>query len=201
MTTFAELQALTIQQTRKPELADLTVQAVRNATLRAHHVDFFPLDLAEGSLSYTPSSLALHYSIPNLSTALPRYRSIKGMLGLEAAMGTPVEEFEYRELDDLYDKDGIRRTSVYSLVGDTLRVVPARATGYLNCYYYANPVLTESGFSSWIADRYPEQLAMLAATIIWNRTGFREMAKNVEETENREFRAMLVSSHLLGEVN
>jgi hypothetical protein len=96
---------------------------------------------------------------------------------------------------------GLRRTSVYTIVGGTLRVVPARASGFLRAYYYANPILTAEAYSSWIADTYPDQLAMMAATIVWNRTGFREMAKSTEELENRPFKEMLVASHLLGEVN
>ena len=46
MTTFAELESLVIEQTRRPEISSVTKAAIRTATLRAHHTDFFPRDLA-----------------------------------------------------------------------------------------------------------------------------------------------------------
>ena len=45
MTTFAELEALVIAQTRRPEVTNITQAAIKSATLRAHHTDFFPRDL------------------------------------------------------------------------------------------------------------------------------------------------------------
>jgi hypothetical protein len=201
MTTFVELYDLTVEQTRKPELQALTEAAIRVAVLRAHHFDFFPADLREGAVVYTPSSNAWQYDIPNLGTLLPRYRAIKTLYGTEPATQRHIEQFEFREVDDMYTTDGERRSSVYTLLGSTLRVVPAAASGTMHAYYYQNPDVTALTFSSWIADAYPEQMAMLAASSVWNRTGFREMSQNVENNENKTFREMLISSHLLGEVN
>lgn len=201
MTTFAELYDLTVAQTRRPELVDVTNAAVRTAVLRAHHFDFFPADLVNTVIAYTPSSLAWQYDIANMRTLLVRYRALKTLYGLEAGTGRPVEKFEWREGDDLYTVEGERRTSVYTLVGNTLRVVPALATGSLSAHFYANPDVTEGTFNSWIADTYPDQVAMLAATGVWSRTGFREMAQDKEQNDNREFKKMLIAAYLLGEVN
>lgn len=201
MTTFVELYDRTVEQTRRPELQALTESAVRTSVLRAHHTDFFPADLREGAVVYTPSSTAWQYDLPSLGTLLPRYRAIKNLIGTEAVTGRPIEQFEFRESDDMYTTEGCRRTSVYTLLGSTLRIVPAAASGTLNVYYYENPDVTELTFSSWIADMYPDQLAMMAATAVWARTGFREQANSAEEAWNRPFKEMLINSHLLGSVN
>ncbi len=201
MTTFVELYDRTVDQTRRPELQTLTESAVRTAVLRAHHFDFFPADLQEGAVVYTPSSTAWQYNIPNLGSLLPRYRSIKTLVGTEPGTGRPVEQFEFREVDDMYTTEGERRSSVYTLLGSTLRIVPALASGMMNAYYYANPDVAEATFASWIADMYPDQVAMLAACAVWSRTGFREQANDAEERWNKPFKEMLISSHLLGEVN
>lgn len=201
MTTFVELYDRTVEQTHRPELQALTESAVRTAVLRAHHFDFFPADLREGAVVYTPLSTAWQYDIPNLGTLLPRYRAIKNIVGTEQATGRPIEAFEFRESDDMYTTDGERRTSVYTLLGATLRIVPAAASGTMLVYFYQNPDVTEATFSSWIADMYPDQLAMMAATAVWSRTGFREQANNAEEASNKPFKEMLISSHLLGSVN
>jgi hypothetical protein len=87
------------------------------------------------------------------------------------------------------------------MIGDTLRVYPASATGRMSAYYYKNPVTTEAGYSSWIANEYPDELAMWAAAIVFARTGFAEMAQDFQRTHVLPFKELLVSSHLLATVN
>lgn len=201
MTTFAELETLVTAQTKRPDIAAITSAAIRTATLRAHHVDFFPRDLAEGILSYTPSSTATSYSFPNLSTLLERPRSLKFVQCVEAATGNPVEKLEYRELDDLYDCDGNRRQHVYTLIGDTLRIYPQLTTGSATAFYFKNPSVSSLEYSSWIADMYPDELSQWAAAVVFARTGFAEMAAEYQRTYVQPFKELLVSSHLLGNVN
>ena len=74
MTTFAELEALVLAQTRRPEIPAVTAAAIRAAVLRAHHVDNFPRDLAAGLLNYTIAE-AYFYDFPSVQTLLPRLRS------------------------------------------------------------------------------------------------------------------------------
>jgi hypothetical protein len=90
---------------------------------------------------------------------------------------------------------------MYTMIGDTLRVYPISATGRMNAYYYKNPVTTEAGYSSWIANEYPDELAMWAAAIVFARTGFAEMAQDFQRTHVAPFKELLVSSHLLANVN
>lgn len=201
MTTFADIESLVLAQTKRPDISDTTAAAIRTATLRAHHVDFFPRDLAEAPLLYTPSSSAIYYPFANITTLLPRSRSIKFIQGIETATGTPTEDLEYRDIDDLYDSDGNRRLSVYTLIGDTLRIFPQRATGSATAFYYRNPNVNGLEYSSWIADAYPDELAQWAAAIVFARTGFTEMATEFQRTYVMPFREMLIDSHLLGNVS
>jgi hypothetical protein len=201
MTTFAEMETLVVGQTRRPEVTAVTQAAIRTATLRAHHTDFFTRDLATGTLTYTPSSSARFYDFTDISTTLVRMRAFQLMQSVDAATLIPSENFEYRELQDLYDSDNVLRTSMYTMIGDTLRVYPASATGRLDAYYYRNPVTTEVGYSSWIANEYPDELAMWAAAIVFARTGFAEMAADFQRTHVVPFKELLVSSHLLASVN
>jgi len=200
MTTLTDMIDLTIQQTRRPEIQDITTAAVRTATLRAHHVDFFPRDLTQGILSYVPSGAAF-YDFPTLSASLLRLRSIKHCQSLDSVTSAPVEQLEYREQDDLFDSDGNRRPHIYSLIGDTLRIYPTAATGSLSVYYYQNPNTAGLQYSSWIADTYPDELAAWAAAVVFARTGFAEMANQMIELHVNPFRSMLVESHLLGNVS
>lgn len=202
MTTFAELYALTLTHTKRPELPALTESAVRIATLRAHHVDFFRRDLRTQQLTYAVNPTAMFYDFPDISNVLlPRLRSIKNIYTLTADGQHKIEELGYRETDDLYDSDGEPRRYVYTLVGDTLRCYFDMPTGLAEVYYFANPVLTSASFRSWIADEYPDDLAAWAAAIVFSRTGFLEMAATYQRDYITPFKEMLIASHLLGTVS
>lgn len=200
MTTFAELESLVVEQTRRPEIPAITKAAIRTATMRAHHTDFFPKDVAVGALTYVPNS-ATYRDFPDLSSLLTRLRSVKTLQGLESATMAPVEAFEFRDVDDVYDADGNRRPSIYNIIGDTLRVYPQTQTGLLQVIYYQNPAIVEANYSSWIANTYPDELAAWASAIVFARTGFAEMAQEFQRNHIVPFKEMLVSSHLLGNVS
>ena len=201
MTTFAEMETLVVGQTRRPEVTAVTQAAIRTATLRAHHTDFFNRDLATGTLTYTASSTASFYDFADISTTLTRMRAFQLLQCVDNVTLIPSENLGYRELQDLYDSDNMLRTSMYTMIGDTLRVYPVAATGKLNAYFYRNPVTTEAGYSSWIANEYPDELAIWAAAIVFARTGFAEMAQDFQRTHVLPFKELLVSSHLLATVN
>jgi hypothetical protein len=201
MTTFAELEALVVGQTRRPEVSAITQAAIKSATLRAHHIDFFSRDLKQGSLSYTPLSTSVLYNFADVYNLLPRLRSMKFVQSLDANTSVPVESMEFREIDDLYDSDGNMRQSVYTFIGATLRIYPQVATGLAAAFYYENPNVSSASYSSWIADTYPDELAMWASAIVFARTGFVEMAQQFNETHIKPFKEMLIDSHLLGTVS
>lgn len=186
--------------TRRPEIPAVTRAAIRTAVLRAHHVDFFPRDLSQYGITYTPLSTAVSYDIASLSSIIPRLRTIKTLVGTDSATAAPVENFEFRETDDIYDADGLRRSSIYTLIGDTLRVYPQAATGSLQIYYYQNPAFVGDIISSWIADTYVDEIAAWAAAIVFARTGFTEQAERINATNIAPFKESLIASHLLANV-
>ena len=201
MANMNTITALVVNDyTRRPEIPTVTAAAVRTAVLRAHHVDFFPRDIVEYSLSYTPSSTATSYVIANLTNVVARLRTLKTLSCVDPATFAVTEQLEFRELDDLYDSDGVMRPSVYTMVGDTLRIFPQRATGSLKLYYYQNPAIIGDIVNSWITDMYPDEIAAWAAAIVFNRTGFAEQAKMINDTNIVPFKETLIASHLLGSV-
>jgi hypothetical protein len=199
MTTFAELYDQTIIETRRPELVAVTRSAVQTAVLRAHHTDFFPRDLDSTVLPYVVPNTAF-VDFPTIGASLTRLRSIKSLKSVDTNT-VPVEQLEYRDIDDLYDSDGCLRQSVYTMKGETVRAYPQLMTGYMEFFYFMNPVVTEVGFSSWIADAYMEEVARWAASIVFARSGFLEQAKTMRDDFVTPFKGMLVSSHLLGNVS
>lgn len=201
MITFAELETLVVDQTRKPEVPAITKAAIRAAVLRAHHVDFFPRDLALVQLDYAPSSSSYFYDFTSVYNTIPRLRVIQLLQSVDPIMLIAVEELEFRVPDDLYDQTGAMRAHMYTMIGDTLRVYPLAATGKFSVYHYQNPIVTATGLSSWIADTYPDEIAMWAAAIVLARTGFAEMAADMQKTHVQPFKELLISSHLLATVS
>lgn len=201
MANLAQLESLVVDDyTRRPEIPTVTRAAIRTAVLRAHHIDFFPRDLVQHAVTYTPLSSSVSYDIANLSTLIPRLRTIKTLVGTDSVTAVPVENFEFREVDDIYTADSCRRPSIYSLIGDTLRVYPQAVTGSLQLYYYQNPAFTAETILSWIADTYLDEIAAWSAAIVFARTGFTEQAERINATNIMPFKESLLSSHLLATV-
>lgn len=201
MTTFAELFDLTVGNTKRPELVALTETCVRLATMRAHQVDFFLRDQSIVPLLYAPTNSSPFVDIPNVSSQLPRKRSIKLLQSIDLNTLWPSETLEWREYKDFWDQDRVLRSSVYTEIGDTLRIRPCIQTGRFDVLYYVNPVTTAAGFSSWIAAEHPDEVAMWAAGLVWARTGFLEQAKVAQDLHVTPFKDTLVSSYLIGTVN
>jgi hypothetical protein len=201
MTTFNELYDLTVDLTKRPELVAITQSAVRTATLRAHHTDFFRRDLQLAPLTYTVQPESYYYDFPNISSSLLRLRTIKNVYSITQVGGHQTEQLEYRESDDLYDRDGNPRRYVYTLIGDTLRCYFDIPTGLTQVYYFQNPNVTAGSYTSWIADTYPDDLAGWAAAVVMARTGFLEMAARYQEDYVKPLKEALLSSHLLGSVS
>ena len=199
-TSFSDLFDLTVQNTKRPELVALTETCVRLATMRAHQVDFFPRDAAIVPLIYVIDNGTPFVDIPNVSTQLPRKRTIKTLQAIDLSTWLPVESLEWREYSDFWDEDGFLRSGVYTEIGDTLRIRPMVSTGRFDALYYQNPDTTTLGFASWIADAHPEEVAMWAAGLLWARTGFLEQAKIAQDLHVTPFKSELVAAYLIGTV-
>lgn len=202
MATIASLTTLIVEQTRRPEIPAVTLAALKAAALRAHHTDFFPRDIHTVRLAYPlPAATPVYQDFPNINTLLPGLRNFEAVMGVDPVTSAEVEELEYRDLQDRYQADGTQRTSMYNLLGDTLRCYFQAWTGALDIYYYKNPLFTATDVNSWIADTYPEEIAAWAAGIVFARTGFTEQAQAFQELHVKPFKELLINSHLLGEVN
>lgn len=198
MTTYAELRDLVYGLTKRPELTGVTAIALKQATLRAHQVDFFQRDARNVVLTYTvPTGNELFVTIPDIYTEAPRIRTPDFLQGTDLVTLLPNENLGYlNSYKEFWDENNELRSSYFTLQGTDLVARFAGATGRAVLYYYVNPVVTEAGYSSWIADEYPEELAQWAAAIVWNRSGFQEIAQTTMRDSIMPFQSMLIESHL-----
>jgi hypothetical protein len=173
----------------------MTKTAIRTATLRAHCTDFYHRDAFAGILDYTPVSGQSWADIADVYTSIPRLRGIKFVQCLNPANNAPTENLEYRDVDDTYDKYGQLRYGSYILRGTVLRVYPRLHTGRLDVHSFILPVVTEVGYSSWIANDFPEEIATWAAAVVLHRTGAAEQANVILRSQVAPFIEMLKETY------
>lgn len=201
MTTFAEMVTLVNEITKRPELVATTNLAIKLATLRAHSIEFFHRDQANAQLDYSVSLSSPFQDIASIYSVVPLMRTPNFLQSEDPATFQPVENLEFEEdYKRLYDQDNALRQSVFTFLGETLRAVFQAPTGRARLYYYKNPDTSISGYSSWIANSHPEELAMWAAAIVWNRSGNIEQAKLTQDTHIAMFKDLLITSYLFSKV-
>lgn len=200
MTTFAEMTAAVVDITKRPELVALTKLAVRQATLRAHHTDFFPRDRSSAVFTYTAPSDTSFIDIANIYVTAPTLRSPEFLQSEDTLTQVATENLEFvTSYKDFWDEAGVRKQSVFTISGETIRASFASATGRARLWYYKNPVVTDAAYASWIADMHIDELAQWAAGIIWARTGFQEQAAQVQSSVE-SFKNDLASSYLMNKI-
>jgi len=200
MATIADIQTLVVQRTGRPELVALTRTAIRTATLRAHHTDFFPRDGIRQFLEYPIDGSKVFADISDLYTAMPTLRAVKTVYCVDFSSGLPIERLDFRTVGDEYDHEGRLRQSIFVIHG-TMRIYPRVQSGKIQVIGFANPTVSDATFSSWIADSYPEEIAAWASAIVLQRTGSLEQAQVLQRDFVIPFKEMLVESHLLAGIN
>lgn len=201
MTTFQEMRDEVISNTKRPELVSLTDSAIKMATLRAHHVDFFPRDATNYLIQYAlPVANQLFVDVTGIYGTLPLFRTPDFLQGEDSTTFIPNENLEYVvDYKNFWDEYNCLRSSVFTVIGDTLKVRFCGPTGRARLYYYKNPDVSTTDYSSWIADKHKEDLAKWAAAIVWARSGFQEIAATMQVTVN-DFKSLLVESYLSSKV-
>lgn len=194
MTTFADMLTKTAAITGRPELVALTKIAVRTATIRAHCTTFFPRDKFAQTVNYTVDNTSQWNGNINVFTAFASLRQLKVVQCVDSN-GAVTEQLTYREVDDLYDTSGYLRDSTWKLEGQNLLIHSRAPTGSIKVHGYTLPSVAEDSYSSWIADSYPEELALWAAAIVQFRSGNQEIAGASLKTNVEPFKELLIISH------
>jgi len=222
-TTFQNMRDSVISLTKRPELVSVTDMAIRMATIRAHHTDFFPRDQANLVLPVftIPQGNTLFVDFATIFTTVARLRTPDFLQGEDITTLNPVENLEFvADFKNFWDESATSqqwqiptdgrdvfgltpntlRNSVFTLMGDTLRARFMQPTGRARLFYYTNPDTAIATYASWIADTYPDELAKWAAGIVWARSGFTEQAQLTQRDDVMPFKELLVASHLSSKV-
>ncbi len=168
---FAELVAEVQIWVKQPAMEGAIRSAIRAVTLKYHRRDKFWRDLTTVAITNLPSDAVQYLDI---ATHLPYFRQLKH-----------VEGCEIMEFDDLVDLDGFSRYNVAMMAGTNLNIKRESPITGLNVTYYRDPIVTEGGYTSWIAETQPDLIICGAAAraLAWNAESEIFRAAKTEEME------------------
>lgn len=172
--TFAELLEEVYTLTNRPDLVNETKSAVKAATLKLHQTDFYSKDIAELRIVLGVSTTTYIYSFDYIS-AISNFRAIKYIRKLDSTE-TPTEFFDIITPEEVLDSYNIVRTDVCYVAGRVLELRSSTAFNKMILGAYVFPIVTENGYSSWIAELYPYAIVYEAARIIFKTIGFDEQS-------------------------
>ena len=198
MATFAELVADVKLMTNRPDLDSEVKLAVKAATLKAHHTDYYPKDLYEVTVAWSP--VAYLQSL-TYRTLIPRWRSFKYLRKFTPAVGTTpaVDGVFFKMIDpmDAVDVYGINKENVCYLAGEDIDIRSSTEDTHMLLGCYRHPDITENTYSSWIALDHPYAIIYEAASKIFKQTGFDEQAAMMSKEVTEQF-MLLRNSEILG---
>ena len=165
--TLTELQDEVYTITKRPDLIAETLLAVRQSTLALHQSDYFWKDIAETGISFSSSAYLQELEYRPI---LPQFRAIKYLRKSDStgAAGAFFDVITPEAVLDLYGSD---RTNVCYAAGESIEMKSSTQFQYAILGYYKNPIVTTTGFSSWIALDHPYAIVLEAAEKVFKMIG------------------------------
>jgi hypothetical protein len=185
--TLTELITEVYTLTNRPDLVTQTLAAVRSATLKAHHSDYYYKDLYETGISFTTAEYLQQFDVRGL---LPRWRALKYLRKYDVSSSSPNTGvagalFEIITPEMVVDTYKVNRENVCYMAGDILQIRSNTkiAHALLGCYLTPSIGTTAETFISWIAISQPWAIIYEAAGAVFRMIGkndewgaFRELA-------------------------
>ncbi len=193
--TFAELLAEIYIKTKRPDLVDQTKSALKQATLKAHHSDFYPKDLYEVGIQWSPVS---YFQSLEYRALVPRWRSFKFLRKYDSTGSTPGDFFNLLTPEQTVDEYNVNRENICYLAGEHLEIRSDTEDTYMLLGCYRHPDITEASYDSWIALDNPYLLVMEATARIFNETGNKEEAAQMREELAVQYGELKMSNIVAG---
>jgi len=167
-TSFASLVADVMTLTNRPDLVNETSLAVRAATLKAHQSDDYIKDLYEYSIVF---GLTDYYQSLDYKTVLPLWRKPRYIRKYDADGSTPGVFLKYVVPEKILDDYKVDQLDIFYVAGSFVQIRSSTSLQYILVGCYQNPVVTELGYNSWIADDHPFAIIYEAAATVFKMIG------------------------------
>jgi hypothetical protein len=192
--TFQELVAEVMLLTRRPDLVDRTESAVRAATLKAHHSDFYYKDIYEQSITFVTPAYVQNFLPTDI---FPTFRKAKYLRIWEtdgSINGYPGKFLVPIQIENSLDAYKSIKTDVFYQAGQLLQVRLATASQYLLFGAYLHPTITPEGaFCSWIASEMPWAIIYEAARVIFKSIGMDQQTAEMTQLVGEQYSLLKMS--------
>lgn len=166
--TLTELQTEVYAITNRPDLAARTLSAIRSATLKLHQSDYFYKDLFETGLAFPTEDYVQQFEY---RTVIPQWRALSYLRRTDVNYYDQGDFFDVITPQLVVDDYAINRTDVVYVAGEVVQLRSKLPIQYALLGCYLNPVITEAGFSSWIALDHPFAIVYNAAAQVFKSIG------------------------------
>lgn len=191
--TLAELVQGVYDLTARPDLIAATNSAIQSATLKAHQSDYYFKDIFEVGVAFTSAEFVQNFDYRSL---IPNWRSLKYFRKYDITSGVPGIELDIILPENVFDDYSLQKQDVCYGAGAFININSSTEEQYYLLGCYVNPVITQAGYSSWVALDHPYFIIFDAASTI-----FKAIGKDDEATTYRalmaEQLAMLKTANIL----
>ncbi len=190
---FEQLLAEVYIITNRPELVAETSSAIRLATLKAHHSDFFSHDIVERQVKFDE---CLFKQSIDLYSLAGNYRAAKYFRLTDAANCDDVigPFIEMITPDEILDSYGRNRVNVSYVAGRMLEIRAGVEFDTAVFGFYVNPIVTPSGsYGSWVANVHPGAIINEAARVIFKMIGYDEQSAQYNTLVAEEYALLKIT--------
>lgn len=178
MATFSDLTSDVMTITNRPDLIAETKLAVKAATLKIHQSDYYYKDLFESGLTW---DTAAYTQEVDLSLLFSYFRTLKYVRRYDTSGTGEAKEF-YTILTpgEVLDSYGRDKYNIAYMAGRILNIKSYEKFTNALIGMYVNPDITDTGYSSWIANDHPYSIIFEAARLLFKQIGYDEQSTQFE---------------------
>jgi hypothetical protein len=166
--TLEELLQEVYNLTDRPELVALSKTAIKSATLKGHMSDFYYRDIYEIGVQLSEPTYIYSFIPYDIISNFRAPAYIKRVADENDEQG---KAFDPITPDDVLDAYKCLRSDVYYSAGRTLEIRSSVEFSKMLVGAYVLPIVTDEGFSSWIAELVPYYIIYEAAAKVFKAIG------------------------------
>lgn len=188
--TYDELLAEVYTLTNRPDLTAETASAVKAATLKAHHSDYYSKDIYETTLDLGDASYI--FSI-DLHSIISNFRTMKYMRKVDST-GEVTKFLDMITPEEVLDRYANTRTDVAYMAGRVLEVRSSTEFNKLLIGCYVHPLITKAEWNSWVAIYHPYAIIYEAARVVFKAIGYDEQSATFDRLVGEQYQLLRTSA-------
>lgn len=157
--------------TRRPDLTERVESAVKAATLKAHHSDFYYKDIYEQSVEFASELYIQNFQPTDIFPRFRKAKYIRIWQGDETD-GYAKSFLQPIQIENALDAYGCIKTDVFYQAGQLLQIRGTCPILRVLFGAYLHPLISPiEAYCSWIADEMPFTIIYEAARVIFKSIG------------------------------